>query len=579
MSTQTSLIEKLHGKNKENIDLHESVKRALKNQFNLNELLAFYHEELKSLKNEALFFAKENPELAENLGIQKNQMEDPLVKHLIEAFAFLSARTKQQFSKAQDQLIHSILKLVAPHSEYPYPAMSVAQFCTKESEAEVPRGAELILNNNQGKFCEFKSCYSTNPYPFEIINISYEKTNSGSQLSLDLSSKTSALPIKLKFYINLVLSEAFKLYGLLFSKLISIEFDNNSILGLDNDLISEVGFTQDESVLPYPTHILHSHRILNEFFTYPQKFLFFDLKMPEKAVESIKFNFSTYEDSLRSHLSKESLLINCSPIINLHECIAEPIPIKNHQNQYPLLLNKSNQNSQILYSIESVEGINRSGQIINFNPLFKENFKHKDSNSTGFWELHRALGENPKREIDYLISLSNHADKAISTLSIKTLCCNKNIPTELMSQKTFNLSFKNHTIPNINAIRCMMEPSEYKDSLMSKNEAFKLAQHLNINYMSNNEENQLAILKELFSLYNQAHYPAIEKLMNDLKDLKLSSQWIRDTSGFMMQIQVATLSVSRSSETAFCLFEKIIKQLLESYAGFYSIIKTRVNAE
>lgn len=579
MNAQTSLIEQLQGRNKENTDLYQTIESKLKNQFNVNELLAFYHEELKSLENDAVLFSKEHPEVAENLGIQKNQMEDPLVKHLIEAFAFLSARAKQQFSKAQDQLTHSMLKLVAPHSEYPYPAMSVAQFCTKESEVEVPKGTELILKNNQGKCCEFKSCYSTSLYPLKISNISYEKTSNGSQLSIILSSKINSPSIKLRFYINLILSEAFKLYGLLFSTLTSIEFDKNQISLSDHNLISEVGFTKNESVLSYPAHVLYSHPILNEFFAYPQKFLFFDLEIPEETSEFIKFNFSTHEKSLELQISKESLLINCSPIINLYEHMAEPIPIKNHQNQYPLLLNKTNQNSQVLYSIESVEGINSSGQITNFNPLFKENFKHKDSKLNGFWELHRAVGENPSRKMDHFISLSDHADKAISTLSIKTLCCNKNTPKELMNQQDSTLVFKRPSIPNINSIHCVMEPTEYKDSLITKNEAFKLAQHLNINYMSDNEENQFTLLKELFSLYNQTHYPAIEKLISDLKDLKVSSQWIRDKSGFMMQIQIATLSVNRNSETAFCLFEKMVKQVLESYAGFYSIIKTRVNSE
>ena len=38
-----------------------------------------------------------------------------------------------------------------------------------------------------------------------------------------------------------------------------------------------VGFEEDEAVLPYPRRSFAGYRLLQEYFTFPEKFLFFEL--------------------------------------------------------------------------------------------------------------------------------------------------------------------------------------------------------------------------------------------------------------------------------------------------------------
>lgn len=47
---------------------------------------------------------------------------------------------------------------------------------------------------------------------------------------------------------------------------------------LPSHSLSEVGFGRDEAILPYGDTSFQGYRLLQEYFCFPQKFLFFDLK-------------------------------------------------------------------------------------------------------------------------------------------------------------------------------------------------------------------------------------------------------------------------------------------------------------
>ena len=54
-----------------------------------DELLPYYQAELRHIREMGRAFARDNEQIAGNLGIGNKEVEDPHVSRLIEAFAYL----------------------------------------------------------------------------------------------------------------------------------------------------------------------------------------------------------------------------------------------------------------------------------------------------------------------------------------------------------------------------------------------------------------------------------------------------------------------------------------------------------
>ena len=61
-----------------------------------DDLLSKYNSELTYIRRMAAEFASANPGIAENLRISSGSIDDPHVSRLVEAFAYLNARTRQK---------------------------------------------------------------------------------------------------------------------------------------------------------------------------------------------------------------------------------------------------------------------------------------------------------------------------------------------------------------------------------------------------------------------------------------------------------------------------------------------------
>src|SRR4029077_19894266 len=97
--------------------------------------------------------------------------------------------------------------------------------------------------------------------------------------------------------------------------------------------IAPVGFADDEALLPYPASSFPGYRHLQEYFTLPEKLLFFDLvgldqlaalSPGERFTVDIRFN-RALPSTLRP--SKEEVRLYCTPIVNLFENDGDPIRV------------------------------------------------------------------------------------------------------------------------------------------------------------------------------------------------------------------------------------------------------------
>ena len=94
-----------------------------------DDLLGYYNNELKYIRQHADRFAKAHPKVAERLRLNPDDAsDDPHVERLIEAFAYLTARVRQKLDDEFPELTGSLLDVLYPHYQAPIPSMAVVKF-------------------------------------------------------------------------------------------------------------------------------------------------------------------------------------------------------------------------------------------------------------------------------------------------------------------------------------------------------------------------------------------------------------------------------------------------------------------
>jgi type VI secretion system protein ImpG len=89
----------------------------------------------------------------------------------------------------------------------------------------------------------------------------------------------------LRFYLRGQPHNVHRLYELLFNHTIGVAVTRTGAAVepflLGEDALRQVGFDREEGLLPYPARSFLGYRLLTEYFAFPQKFLFVDLRLAE----------------------------------------------------------------------------------------------------------------------------------------------------------------------------------------------------------------------------------------------------------------------------------------------------------
>ena len=92
-----------------------------------DELLAYYQEELAYFRQVAPEFARRHPGLARRLRMSEAEVDDPHVERLIQAVAFLNARTRRKIDDDFSEISKAILQTLYPQYLAPFPSATIRQ--------------------------------------------------------------------------------------------------------------------------------------------------------------------------------------------------------------------------------------------------------------------------------------------------------------------------------------------------------------------------------------------------------------------------------------------------------------------
>ena len=320
-------------------------------------LLRYYNEELRHLREMGAEFAKEFPKIAARLGMEGLEVTDPYVERLLEGFAFLAGRVQLKLDAEFPRFTQRLLEIVYPQFLAPTPSMLIAMLQPELGDpalaagVTVPRGS--VMTSNVGKAgattCEFRTAQATTLWPLELTQLEYfthaadlpmaalpewRKYRAGLRLRLRTTAGVEFPQLaldSLRLHCTGVDDVAHRLHELICGHALGVLvlptrrpaawFET-----IDGESIETVGFEDDQALLPQTLNGFEGYRLVQEYFAFPQRFMFFDMTGLGDALRrhagtevDIVILFSKADAALLQAVDASCLALHCVPAINLFE--------------------------------------------------------------------------------------------------------------------------------------------------------------------------------------------------------------------------------------------------------------------
>ncbi len=363
------------------------------------ELLEYYERELTYLRQMGGEFARKYPRVAGRLLLDEDNCADPHVERLLEGFAFMAARVHRRIDDDLPELSEALLDVIHPGYLRPLPSMMVVECLPDPAQGKqtagvvIPRGT--MLNSKatvDGMACRFRTAYDVDLWPFSVVEAEWRQPErlqvpvrasggvqavAAARLRLRCSQDVvfQGLPLsRLRFYLSGDASVVYQVYEMIASNCIEIQMRDPRtparITSISPERIRMVGFSPDENVLPYERRSMDGHRLLQEYFALPEKFLFFDLDGLEALGHAgygeeaeLVFLFSRFERPDRQQVlelgvNARTFRMGCTPAINLFRQTAEPILLGQVRHEYAIVPDNRHTAMMEIFSIEEVIAAN-----------------------------------------------------------------------------------------------------------------------------------------------------------------------------------------------------------------------------
>lgn len=596
-----------------------------------DELLLYYERELNYLRQLGAEFGQKYPKIASRLILEPDKCEDPHVERLLEAFAFLAARVHLKIDDEFPEITEALLSILYPHYIRPTPSMSIVEMHLDAEQGgasapqKVPRGAVLNSRPVGGVPCQFRTCFDTTVLPLRIVEGEW---TSPDRLSPPVKSLDAAAAIRVEFRapqdlaipaLNLdtlrlhIAGEAnvsHTLYELLSANTVQILLRDptpNSrfrAVTLRGDCLKPAGFNEDESMLPYPRRSFPGYRLLQEYFTFPDKFFFFDISGLRDALATgiknrfeLVFLISPFEQTERRQIlelgvSAKTFRINTTPIVNLFHQTCEPILLDQRRYEYAVVPDVRRPMATEVFSIDEVVSINpQTNDVQRFEPFYS--FRHatqKDKKQT-FWLAHRrksarANDEGTEMSISLVDLSARPVYPEIDTLTLRTICTNRDLPARLSFANEAG-DFELEGGAAVKRIVALRKPTVSVRPPSGKAALWRLISHLSLNYLSLVDEGREAF-QEILKLYNFTGSAYSEKQIDGITTLSSARTFARLISENGITFARGTRVELELDEDMFTgggvfLFASVIERFLGEYVSLNSFsqlsVRTRQRKE
>ncbi|MGI9628438.1 MAG: type VI secretion system baseplate subunit TssF [Longimicrobiales bacterium] len=527
-----------------------------------DDLLHYYERELSFIRKTGTEFARRYPKVAARLQLEPTKSDDPHVERLIEGFALLAARVHLKIDDEAPEISEALLGMLYPQHVNPVPSLSLVELTLDPDQGElasglqVPRGTNLFSRPVAGAECRFRTCYDTTVWPVEVEAAKWCATHE-LRPSIRAPNAPSALRLSLRCTTDLAFSdlqlETLRLHLRGESAMTSTLYellDNNCVgillrdpeqpavepLTLSQESLRPVGFEPDELLLPSVRPAFVGYGLIQEYFAFPDKYLFFDLTGLE-AIRArgfgpsmeVVFLISPFErDDRRAALNHgvaaESIRLGCTPIVNLFDRTSEPILLDQRKPEYLVIPDARRRDTTGVYSVNAVLGSSPGlPEPIQYEPF--NSFRHATppGGSNTFWHARRRarnwrLDEGTDVFLTFLDTSSRTAYPDEDVVTARLTCHNADLPSRL----PFGEAGTDLEMPGggpLQKISVLTQPTAPIEPALGKPQLWRLISQLSLNYLSLTEGGADG-LQELLRLHNTANASSAEAQIQGITDVQ-----------------------------------------------------------
>ena len=514
-----------------------------------DELLEYYQRELHYLRHAGADFARSYPKVAARLQLGPEGTPDPHVERLIEAFAFLTARVQRTIDGEFPRLTEALLDTLHPQLSAPIPAMAVARFAAAEPPAAgaiLPRGLPVAATTEDGLRCRFRTCYATTLWPVHLEMPDHVASDRWSFLDRERAASVVRLPIRalpggmkamggavLRLFLGGAPGPALRLADTLIADCDRVAFvgeGGGRVILPAKDVLRQVGFEDDEALLPETRQGHPAYRLLQEYLNFPEKFRFLDLTLPtiEQLAELETGGSLEVLFLLRSaargglSLSQDSFQLGCTPVINLFPHGADPIRLDYRRSEYRVVPDAQLERVTEIHSIVAVTGNSPLGERrIEYAPYFSIDHRREQDLPECFWLARRLPTDREEvRGTDTWLSFVDltlrQASPPDQTILVQTLCTNRLLAEQLPVGAVLEPEQ-----PASGAIGALISsPTTPRPAPAPGSTPWRLVSQLSLNHLSLTDgPGALGALQEILRLHAPELDPAAEQQIQGLRDL------------------------------------------------------------
>jgi type VI secretion system protein ImpG len=598
-------------------------------------LLKYYNRELQHIREMAGEFALEFPKIAGRLGLDSFECADPYVERLLEGFAYLSARVQLKVDAEFPRFTQQLLEIVYPHFLAPIPSMVVVEFLPDLKEGSlndgflIPKTTPLRSHVGKGEqtACEYCTAHDLTLWPLELVEAEYlsgagQVANTGVpglpglKAGIRLRLRTTAglnfnqikldkLPVYLRGIGELPMQIYEQLLANSFAVVLQdtvrpVKFQHV----IKHPAVMPVGFDSNEALLPYTPRSFQGYRLLQEYFAFPERYMFFELTGLQQGLQNLDANeldiiivLNRNNPQLVNAIDKSRFALFCTPAINVFPKRADRIHISQQTHEYHVIPDRTRPLDFEIYQLVEVAGYgSNSDEKQEFLPFYQAS----SDNSHGMQRAYYSITRTPRvlsskqkltgprssyigNEVYVSIVDGNEAPfkTDLRQLGLDTLCTNRDLPLQLpigMGKSDFTIQ----TGAPVTSIRCLSGPTKPRPSTAHKDIAWKLIDHLSLNYLSiinNNDTEGASAFRSLLSLYGDNSDASIRKQIEGVLFIQ-SKPIVRriNTSGpivFGRGLEITiTLDESAFEGSGVFLAGMVLERFFSHYASLNSFTET-----
>lgn len=578
-------------------------------------------------------FARQFPKVAARLGIDGIDVTDPYVERLLEGAAFLNSRVHLRLDAEFPRFTQRLLEIVYPQFLAPIPSMAVARFDPDINDPAldrgfvVPRGTGLrsLLGKGDTTACEFRTAQSVSMLPLQVVQAQYFTYSPDLPLTaLPVSSKVkgglrvrlatregmsiSQLSLdRLTLYLSGADEIAYKLHELLLGAGLGVlgvaaqrpvgwqEF-------LPASAIRTRGFHDDDALLPVTLRGFHGYRLLQEYFAFPQRFLFVELTGLSRITRRCQGNeidlvipLARGDAALESLVDASQFSLFCTPVVNLFPRRTDRVNVNRTQHDFHVVVDRSRPMDFEIHSIENVTGYDEGNQNERRFLPFYEAYQEAPEDHQAYFSLQREprlLSAAQKRKgfrstyvgSEMFISLVDAEEAPFSEnlkqLAVTALCTNRDLPLHMPVGLGKSDFASDQSVP-ATGIRCIRGPTRPHSTMREGDSAWSLISHLSLNYLSlmdTDPQKGASALRELLNLY-AARDANAEKQVDGVRSIKVQpvtrrlpmSGPIAFGRGLRIDLELNEMAFQGGSPY---LFGNVMEQFFARYVSLNSFTET-----